>query len=83
MDSGSVQKEVFFYLVPCVTVRDETEWTELVEAGWNRVAPPNGADQLAATIQQAVGSKGTAVVPYSDGRAAQKIVARLAENLAA
>ena len=83
MDSGSVQKEVFFYLVPCVTVRDETEWTELVEAGWNRVAPPNGADQLAATIQRAVGSKGTAVVPYSDGRAAQKIVARLAENLAA
>lgn len=78
-DSGGVQKEAFFYGVPCVTLRDETEWVELVESGWNRLGPPVDAQSLVRVIKAALGSRGDPVAPYGTGNAAQAIVDKLSE----
>jgi len=73
-DSGGVQKEAFFHGVPCVTLRDETEWVELVEAKWNRLCAPTSKDQIAATLRDARHTKGDTIQPYGNGNAAGKIV---------
>ena len=80
-DSGGVQKEAFFYKVPCVTLRDETEWVELVEAGWNRLVPPLSSENIAAEIIAAAQQQGRDVKPYGNGDAAEQIVNTLAKDL--
>lgn len=80
-DSGGVQKEAFFYRVPCVTLRDETEWLELVEAGWNRLTPPLSPETVSTTVLQAIGTHGSDIQPYGDGDAARRIVERLFADL--
>jgi len=73
-DSGGVQKEAFFYRVPCVTLRDETEWLELVELGWNHLTPPISAEAVQAGVRAAMDTEGRPGEPYGKGDSAPRIV---------
>jgi UDP-GlcNAc3NAcA epimerase len=76
-DSGGVQKEAFFHRVPCITIRTETEWVELVDLGWNRVCPPTLPDFSKYILGASQPPAGTDE-PYGDGTAAQNIASRIA-----
>lgn len=74
-DSGGIQKEAYFFRVPCVTLRNETEWVELVASGWNRICPPLTADAVEAAVAEALAAPpGRAGNFYGDGRASEHIV---------
>ncbi len=70
-DSGGMQKEAYFSRVPCVTLRDETEWVETVESGWNRLA---GAEKgnIVKSFRAVVSGNNEA--KFGDGDTAVKIV---------
>lgn len=77
-DSGGVQKEAFFFGVPCMTIRDETEWGETVDCGWNRLVGADTERIVAAyEVQKSFDNSSRRPGYYGDGRAAEKILAAL------
>ena len=77
-DSGGVQKEAYLHGIPCVTLRDTSEWVETIEAGWNVLV---GDDP--AALREAVSSLAPpAARPelYGDGHAAERIASLLASE---
>jgi UDP-GlcNAc3NAcA epimerase len=73
-DSGGVQKEAFFFEVPCATLRPETEWVELVELGWNHLVRLHDRQSVSQDILAARGRTGKKGHPYGKGDSVQKIV---------
>jgi UDP-N-acetylglucosamine 2-epimerase len=74
-DSGGVQKEAYWFKVPCFTLRDETEWVETVKSGWNILVKPGEKKIVEAVRNWKVrkrlsGQEGV----FGDGKASERII---------
>ncbi|MFP4662898.1 MAG: non-hydrolyzing UDP-N-acetylglucosamine 2-epimerase [Bacteroidales bacterium] len=80
-DSGGMQKEAFFFEKPCITLREETEWVELVEHGYNKLACNSSEDILTAYHNFVKNPPLFDKKMYGEGNAAEIIVEALLQNM--
>jgi UDP-GlcNAc3NAcA epimerase len=71
-DSGGIQKEAYFHSVPCITLREETEWVELVETGANRLVGSDG-EAIKVELERVHDTQFTEQGLYGDGKASRKL----------
>ena len=73
-DSGGLQKEAFFMKKPCITLREETEWVELVEGGYNVLGGDTAEEILSAARRMCAQRMDWTAEPYGDGHTGDNIV---------
>ena len=80
-DSGGLQKEAFFFKKPCITLREESEWIELIELGVNYVVGSSLQKILNAYEKAKTKKNNFASEPYGNGTAANQIIEKLLEHI--
>jgi len=75
-DSGGVQKDAYLHRVPCITLRDSSEWVETIELGWNRLAALDAT--AVATAMADLHPPDDHPPLYGDGHASQRIAGLVA-----
>ena len=73
-DSGGIQKEAYYHNVPCITLRDETEWMETVESGWNQLVDADPQAIASAAEDMVRLTEIPRPLLYGDGHTAEQIV---------
>jgi UDP-GlcNAc3NAcA epimerase len=73
-DSGGIQKEAYFFQVPCITLRPETEWIETVDGGWN-ILVGTAQDKIVQSVHDQTWFRKVGEDLFGDGQAAKRIVA--------
>jgi UDP-GlcNAc3NAcA epimerase len=76
-DSGGLQKEAWFMKVPCVTLRQETEWVETLAGNWNILASLTTEDIVQKATTTVIDEAARQQMPFGDGKASEKIAAVL------
>lgn len=76
-DSGGVQKEAYFFKIPCITLRNETEWTELVECGYNRLSEIKNSSIVSTYFEMIDKKMNWDLKLYGEGVTAKTIVNKL------
>jgi len=75
-DSGGLQKEAYFFSKPCLTMRDETEWVELVDGGFNKLVGAD-TDNILEAYSKFTFNTQFDINLYGNGDASKRIVERL------